>query len=59
MMPLCVPFVCSTLGIVLNWIADAITDHSQSAKDIDLYFKTQLMWNTLAPERWYLFYRMG
>ena len=29
-------------GIVFNHIAGAITDHSQSAKDTDTYFKFQL-----------------
>ena len=41
----CVLFVPSTLGIIFNPSTGAITDHSQSAKDIDLYFKSQLyMW---------------
>ena len=35
-------FVSSKLGIVFNPSAGAITDHSQSAKDIDPYFKSQL-----------------
>ena len=38
----CVQFVSSTSGIVFNPSAGAITDHSQSAKDIDPYFKSQL-----------------
>ena len=38
----CVLFVSSRSGIVFNPSADAITDHSQSAKDIDPYFKSQL-----------------
>ena len=41
-MPVCVLFVSSRSGIVFNPSADAITDHSQSAKDIDPYFKSQL-----------------
>ena len=41
-MPVCVPFVSSRSGIVLYPSAGAITDHSQSAKDIDPYFKSQL-----------------
>ena len=41
-MPVCVLFVPSRSGIVCNQIAGAITDHSQSAKDIDRYFKFQL-----------------
>ena len=35
-------FVSSRSGIVFNPSAGAITDHSQSAKDIDPYFKSQL-----------------
>ena len=38
----CVLFVSSRSGIVFNPSAIAITDHSQSAKDIDPYFKFQL-----------------
>ena len=41
-MPVCVLFVCSRSGIVFNPSAGAITDHSQSEKDIDPYFKSQL-----------------
>ena len=41
-MPVCVLFVSSRSDIVLNPNAGAITDHSQSAKDIDPYFKSQL-----------------
>ena len=41
-MPVCVLFVSSRSGIVFNPSAGAITDHSQSAKDIDPYFKSQL-----------------
>ena len=41
-MPVCVLFASSRSGIVFNPIAGAITDHSQSAKDIDPYFKSQL-----------------
>ena len=40
-MPVCVLFVSRRFGIVLNPSAGAITDHSQSAKDIDPYFKSQ------------------
>ena len=40
-MPVCVLFVSSRLGIVFNPSAGAITDHSQSAKNIP-YFKSQL-----------------
>ena len=35
-------FVSSRSGSVFNPSAGAITDHSQSAKDIDQYFKSQL-----------------
>ena len=38
----CLLFVPSRSGIVFNPSAGAITDHSQSAKDIDPYFKSQL-----------------
>ena len=41
-MPVCVLFVSSRSGFVFNPSADAITDHSQLAKDIDPYFKSQL-----------------
>ena len=41
-MPVCVLFVSSRSGIVFNPSAGAITDHSQSAKEIDPYFKSQL-----------------
>ena len=38
----CVLFVCSRSCSVFNPGASVITDHSQSAKDIDPYFKPQL-----------------
>ena len=41
-MPVCVLFVSSRSGVVFNASAGTITDHSQSAKDIDPYFKSQL-----------------
>ena len=41
-MPVCVLFVSSRSGIVFNPSSGAITNHSQSAKDIDPYFKSQL-----------------
>ena len=41
-MPVCVLFVSSRSSIVFNWSAGVITDHSQSAKDIDPSFKPQL-----------------
>ena len=44
-MPVCVLFVFSRSGIDLNPSAGAITDHSQSANEIDPYFKSQLYVN--------------
>ena len=41
-MPMCVLFVFSMSYIVFNPCAGAITDHNQSVKDIDPYFKSQL-----------------
>ena len=41
-MSVCVLFVSSRSDIVFNPSVGAITDHSQSAKDIDPYFKSQL-----------------
>ena len=41
-MPVRVLFVSSDSGIVFTLRAGSITDHSQSAKDIDPYFKSQL-----------------
>ena len=41
-MLVCVQFVSSRSGVVFNPSVDAITDHSQSAKDIYSYFKSQL-----------------
>ena len=38
----CVLFVSSMSGIVFNPTAGAISDYSQSANDIDPYFKSQL-----------------
>ena len=38
----CVLFVSNRSGIVFNSSAGAITDYSQSAKDIDPYYKSQL-----------------
>ena len=38
----CVLFVSSRSGIVSNPIVSVITDQSQSAKEIDPYFKSQL-----------------
>ena len=41
-MPVCALLVSSRSGIVFNPRSGAITDHSQSVKDIDLHFKSQL-----------------
>ena len=41
-MSVCVLFVSSRSGIVFNPSAGANTDHSQSANDIDSYFKSKL-----------------
>ena len=41
-MPVCVLFDSSRSDIVFNPSAGAITDHSQSAKDIDPYLKSQI-----------------
>ena len=38
----CILVVCSRSGIIFNPSAGAITDHSQSAKDVDPYFQSQL-----------------
>ena len=58
-MPMCVLFVSSRSGIVFNLSAIAITDHSQSAKDIDPYFKFRSMWRTPSAKSLYSFYHMG
>ena len=58
-MPLCVLFVSSRPDIIFNLSAGAITDRSQSAKDIDPYFKSQLYVEDSATEGQYSFYRMG
>ena len=58
-MPVCVLFVCSTSGIVFNRRAGDITKYSQSAKDRDQYFKSQLYVETPATDSRYSFYRMG
>ena len=41
-MPVYVLFVSSRSGIVFNSSAGAVIYHSQSAKDINPYFKSQL-----------------
>ena len=40
--PVCVMFVCITSDIIFNPSAGSINDHSQPAKEIYLYFKSQL-----------------
>ena len=50
-MPVCVLVVSSRSGIVFNPRAGAIADHSQSAKDIDPYFKSQLYVEDLSHRR--------
>ena len=58
-MPMCVLFVSSRSGIVFNPSAGAITDHSQSVKDIDPYFKSQLYVEDPGHRKPVLIYRMG
>ena len=58
-MPMCVLFVSSRSDIVVNTSSDAITDHNQSAKDIDPYLSPSSIWRTPATESRYSFYRMG
>ena len=41
-MPVSVLFVSGRSGMIFNQSTGAITDHSQSAKDTDPYFKSQL-----------------
>ena len=50
-MLVCVLFVSSRSGIVFNPSAGAITDHSQSAKDIDPHFKSQLNVEDPSPHK--------
>ena len=50
-MPVCVLFVSSRSGIIFNPSAGAITDHSQSAKDIDQYFKSRLYVEDPGPRK--------
>ena len=49
-MPVCVVFMSSRSGIVFNPSASAVSDHSQSAKDIDPYFKSQLCGGPSPPK---------
>ena len=47
-------------GIVFNPSAGAITDRSQSAKDVDPYFKSQLYVKDPGHRKpWYSFHRMA
>ena len=57
-MPVYVLFVSSRSGIVFNPSAGAITDYSQSAKDIDPYFKSQLYVEDPGHRSQNSFYRM-
>ena len=41
-MPMCVMFASNRSDVVLNTSAGEVTDNSQSAKDIDPYFMSQL-----------------
>ena len=52
----CVLFVFSRSSIVFNLSSSAITDHNQSAKYIDPYFKFKLYAEDPAAERRYKFY---
>ena len=58
-MPVCVLFISSSSGIVFNPSTGAISDHSQSAKDIDPYFKSQLYVEDPGHRKPVSFYRMG
>ena len=58
-MPMCVLFVSSRSGIVFNSSAGTISDHSQSAKDIDPYFKSQLYVKDPGHRKPVLIYQMG
>ena len=56
---MCVLFVSSRSSIVFNPSAGAITDHSQSAKDIDSYIKSQLYVEDPGHRKPVLIYQMG
>ena len=58
-MPVYVLFVSSRSGIVFNSIAGAITDDSQSAKNIAPYFKSKLYVEDPAHRKPVLIYRIG
>ena len=55
-MPAHVMFVYSRSGIVFNLSAGAITDHSQSAKDIDNIVSPSSKWRTPATKSQNSFY---
>ena len=58
-MPVCVLFVSSRSGIVFYPSAGEFTDHSQSAKDIDPYFKSKLYVKDPGNRKPLLIYGMG
>ena len=58
-MPVYVLFVSRRSDIVFNLSAGAITDHIQSAKDIDPYFKSQFYVKDPGHRKPVLIYRMG
>ena len=58
-MTVCVLFVSSRSGVVFNSSAGAITDHSQSAKNIDPYLKSQLYVEDPGHRKPVLIYQMG
>ena len=58
-MPACVLFVSSRSRIVFNPSAGAITDHSQSANDIDQYFKSRLYVEDHGHRTPVIFYRLS
>ena len=55
---MCILFAFSRSGIDFNSKQSAVTDHSQSTKDIDPYFKSQLYDEDPGHRKPYLFYRM-
>ena len=57
--PVCVLFMFSTVGIVVIPSKCAITDHSQSGKDIDPLFLAASLWRTRVTKSRHSFYWMG
>ena len=55
----CTVFVSSRSVIVFNPSAGSITDHSQSAKDRDPYFKSQLYVEDPGTDNRYSVYRIS